>query len=321
MTAAIEAFGVSRSFGRVPVVRDASLRVAAGEITALVGPNGSGKTTLMLMLATLLHQHGGEIRIAGNSTTRDTAAARAALGWMPDVLGAWPTLTVRETLIAVCSMYGLRGRAAADRTAELLARTGLDSLAAQRSNTLSRGQKQRLSLARALVHRPRVLLLDEPASGLDPEARITQRRTLLELAAEGVAILVTSHVLDELDQLATGVVFLREGRTEAAATVEAALRPGSAWRLRALDPSSLERALAAAGIPCRGQETLSGTVHTVELADDAAAAALLASLVAGGVPVVEFSPAQSALEQAFTTLAGPPPLDPPPATPSPEAPR
>lgn len=305
MTMAIEAAGVSRAFGRTPVVRDASLSVAAGEITALVGPNGSGKTTLMLMLATLLRQHSGEIRIAGNSTTHHTQAARAALGWMPDVLGAWPTLTVRETLTAVCSMYGLRGRAASDRTAEMLARTGLEPLAGQRSNTLSRGQKQRLSLARALVHRPRVLLLDEPASGLDPEARVTQRRTLLELAAEGVAILVTSHVLDELDQLATGVVFLRDGRTEAAATVEAALRPGSAWRIRALDPAALERTLTAAGKSWRTQATLSGPVHTVELTDDHAAAALLADLVAAGVGVAEFSPAQSALEQAFTTLSGP----------------
>ncbi|MFC6235653.1 ATP-binding cassette domain-containing protein, partial [Leucobacter soli] len=156
MEAAIEAVGLSRSFAGVPAVRDANLRVAPGEITALVGPNGSGKTTLMLMLATLLRPDSGAVRIGGHDAVTDARAARAALGWMPDTLGAWPTLTVRETILAVCGMYGLSGAAAAARTGEMLALAGLEALADQRSNTLSRGQKQRLSLARALVHGPRV---------------------------------------------------------------------------------------------------------------------------------------------------------------------
>jgi ABC-type multidrug transport system ATPase subunit len=257
----------------------------------------------MLMLATLLRPDAGAVRIGGHDVQTDTLAARASLGWMPDVLGSWPTLTVRETLMAVCSMYGMRKDAASARTEELLVRTGLAELAGQRTDTLSRGQKQRLSLARAQVHGPKVLLLDEPAAGLDPEARLVQRRTLTELAAAGTAILVTSHVLDELDEIATDVVFLREGRTEARETVEAALRQGRLWRIRALDPVALENSLAALGLAQNWQTTLSGPVCVVESADETAAAGLLATLVSWGVQVVDFSPAASALEQAFTSLA------------------
>lgn len=301
--AAIEATGLSRSFSGTPVVRDASLSVHPGEITALIGPNGCGKTTVMLMLSTLLAPDSGTVTIAGHDVAADATAARAALGWMPDTLGSWPTLTVRESLITVCGMYGIRGAAAATRTDELLELADLTGLAAARTNTLSRGQKQRLSLARALAHSPRVLLLDEPAAGLDPQARISQRTILKQLAQEGIAILITSHVLDELDELATGVVFLRDGRTERQETVDAALQEGSLWRIRALDPAHLEAALGSLGVTAAAEQSLKGPVCTVELPSEEAAAELLGSLVSAGVRVIDFSPASGALEQAFVQLA------------------
>ncbi len=304
MTPAISAQHLSRSFGSTTIVHDATFSVAPGEITALVGPNGSGKTTLMLMLATLLKPDAGSAHIGGFDTVTDTLRARTCLGWMPDALGSWPQLTVHETLMAVCAMYGLTGAVAQQRTSRLLAHAGLEALAGQRTNTLSRGQKQRLSLARAIAHQPSVLLLDEPASGLDPDARATQRRMLTALAAEGVAILVTSHVLDELDELATSVVFLRDGRTEAAEAVQAALHRGSNWRIRSLDQAALESALDTAGVAWSRQQVLGGSAHLVTAESDAAAAALLASIVRAGVQVVEFGPASSTLEQAFSRLSG-----------------
>lgn len=300
---AIEVTGVSRAFGNVQAVQSASLSVPAGGVTALVGPNGSGKTTLMLMLATLLQPDAGSIKIGGHNVQTETAGARAALGWMPDTLGVWETLTVREALSTVAGMYGLRGSAASARVSTLLAATGLDALADNRTSVLSRGQKQRLSLARALVHEPRVLLLDEPASGLDPEARVAQRQALTELAASGVAILITSHVLDELEQLATEVVFLRDGRTESAQTVSAALKPSTTWRIRGLDPERLGIALTALGV--RGTHTagLGGESSTlIEVEDEAAAAELLAKLTTIGAQVIEFGPASGRLEQAFVRL-------------------
>lgn len=300
---AIEAAGLSRSFGGVQVVRDATLGVSPGEITALIGPNGSGKTTLMLMLATLLAPDSGTVRIAGHDAATDTEAARAVLGWMPDTLGSWPSLTVREALTAVCGMYGIIGEAAASRTRDLIELTGLGALGDQRTGTLSRGQKQRLSLARALVHSPRALLLDEPAAGLDPAARIAQREILKSLADQGIAILITSHVLDELDELVTSVVFLRDGRTEAQESVDATLRQGGQWRIRAIDDRELAAALAKHGFPAAVRTSLGGSVFTVDPANDAAAAGLLATLVSEGVRVVEFAPASSTLERAFVRLA------------------
>jgi len=303
MEAAIEATALARAFGGVPAVRDASLTVHPGEITALVGPNGSGKTTLMLMLATLLKPDAGNVKIGGFDAEHDPLEARARLGWMPDTLGAWPALTVRENIHTICGMYGIRGAAATARTDEMLSLAGLAELAAQRSYTLSRGQKQRLSLARALVHRPQILLLDEPASGLDPEARLLQRTMLASLASDGVAILLTSHVLDELEEISTKVVFLREGRTEEQARVASALRDGRQWRIRALDDAPLADALDALGLSVTKRASLSGTVFTVEVADDDAAADLLASLTDSGVRVIDFTPASGVLEQAFVKLA------------------
>ncbi|MBK0422517.1 ABC transporter ATP-binding protein [Leucobacter sp. CSA2] len=298
MTAAIEARNVARSFGTKAVVIDASLSVAPGSITALVGPNGSGKTTLMLMLATLLRPDSGEIRIAGHDPLRATAAARAQLGWMPDTLGSWGTLTVRETLFAVCRMYGLTADTANTRTQELLAIADLGQLAGQRTNTLSRGQKQRLSLARAYAHQPSVLLLDEPASGLDPEARLAQRASLSRLAERGVAVLVTSHVLDELEQLATDVVLMRDGRT-VSAELAAQAAETTRWRVRATDPEALLAALASAGVAAERRGGISGDHVVVLVAGEAGAASLLRNLITTGIDVIEYAPLSGTLERAF----------------------
>ena len=139
--AGISVSGVSRSFGEVHAVRDASLEVRPGSVTGLIGPNGSGKTTLMLMLATLLQPDAGDIRIAGFDPVTDATAVRARMGWMPDVLGAWPTLTVRQAIEMTGRMYWLQPAEAALRADELLAITGLEPLASQATRVLSRGQK------------------------------------------------------------------------------------------------------------------------------------------------------------------------------------
>ncbi|WP_415856575.1 ABC transporter ATP-binding protein, partial [Sinomonas sp. G460-2] len=209
----IQATGLVRSFGSVNAVTGMDFAAQSGQVTALVGPNGAGKTTLMLMLASLLAPHAGQIRIDGFDPAAERDEVRRRVGWMPDTLGVWESLTAREILTQMGRFYRLSGRDAATRADELLALVRLQDLADQPARVLSRGQQQRLSLARSLIHRPTTLLLDEPAAGLDPSSRIELRRLVREFAAEGSTVVVSSHVLSELDEIADAVVFVSGGRT------------------------------------------------------------------------------------------------------------
>ena len=191
----IVAHGLARSFGAVHAVRDVSLTVPAGSVTALVGPNGSGKTTLLLILATLLRPDAGAVSVAGVDAVREPVEARRRLGWMPDTLGVWEELTCHDILASLGRLYGMGKAEASARADEQLAWVELTEFAHRPARVLSRGQQQRLSLARATVHRPSVLLLDEPANGLDPAARIRLRDDLRAMAAAGTAVLVSSHAV------------------------------------------------------------------------------------------------------------------------------
>jgi ABC-2 type transport system ATP-binding protein len=293
---------VSRSFGSVHAVRDATFAVPPGSVTALIGPNGAGKTTLLLMLASLLAPDTGTITIAGHDPVTDPKSVRAAMGWMPDVLGSWPSLSVRASLEVTGRMYRMTRTAATARTNELIGLTGLESLADRPSRVLSRGQKQRLSLARALVHSPSVLLLDEPASGLDPAARVALRELVRRLAGEGTAILVSSHVLSELDEMADAAVYLADGSTASAERVALAGASARMWRIRSLDQAALESGLRAFGVSGTRTDYL-GTL--VEIDNEAAAADLLARLIGAGVRVSAFGPAVGDLEHTFLDLSRP----------------
>ena len=302
----IVARGVRRSFGHVHAVRNVTLDAREGAVTGLVGPNGSGKTTLLLMLASLLAPDAGELRIGGVDPVADPAAARALLGWMPDALGAWGSLTVRETLVTTGRLYDLDRDQATAGAARLIDEVGLLDLADAPARVLSRGQKQRLGLARALVHNPRVLLLDEPASGLDPQARIELRTLLRRLAAEGRTILISSHILSELEEVIDDAVFLVQGETVSADRVAAAAGRQRTWRIRIADldaraavvPVAQALGLDAALIPIDRRDML------VAFDSDAVAAGGLAALVHAGLPVAEFSAATGLLEHTFLDLEG-----------------
>ena len=309
----IVAEGVSRSFGAVQAVRQASFQARPGRVTGLVGPNGAGKTTLLLMLASLLAPDTGSIRIGGVDPLTDPLAARRLLGWMPDALGAWPSLTARETIRTTAQLFDLSTQDAAARAAELLALVGLADLADAPAKVLSRGQKQKLGLARALVHDPQVLLLDEPASGLDPEARVQLRVLLRRLAADGRTILISSHILSELEEVVDDAVFLVAGAVVDAAPSQSTVR---AWRIR-LVGSSAERHSADAwqvastlGLPPESMAADRGA-SLVGFASEDAAAEALRLLVGAGLAVAEFAPAQSDLEHTFLALRGTVPPAPP----------
>jgi ABC-2 type transport system ATP-binding protein len=298
-TTGVVAEGVRRSFGDVQAVRGIDLTAHPGEVTALVGPNGAGKTTLLLVLATLLVPDGGTVRIAGHDPLVDADAVRARMGWAPDVFGLYDNLSCREYLV-FCGRAMRRSRSdAAARAVELIERARLTDHVDRPVHTLSRGQKQRLGLMRALVHEPSVLLLDEPASGLDPRSRVELRELLRAIAAEGKAVLVSSHLLADLEELSDRVVFVDQGVTVGEHRIDqlpqsSAPRP---WRLRALDMPALVTALAGYD---HDEPTAAGV--DVRLTGDEAAAALLAKLVRKKVRVVSCQPLGGQLEATYLEL-------------------
>ncbi|MDD7930621.1 ABC transporter ATP-binding protein [Microbacterium thalli] len=302
--AGIAAVDVRRSFGGVHAVRGVTLEAPAGAVTGLVGPNGAGKTTLLLMLASLLAPDGGSIRIAGVDPVADPAGARSRLGWMPDSLGAWPSLSVRETLETTGRLYDLDRAAAARRAEELIDEVGLRDLADAHARVLSRGQKQRLGLARALVHEPSVLLLDEPASGLDPQARVDLRVLLRRYAAAGKTVLISSHVLAELEEVVDDAVYIVAGATVSADRVAMAAGRRRPWRIRVADldaravalPVATALGLDVAGVGVDRRDVL------VPFASESDAAAGLRALVDAGIAVAEFSAATGLLEHTFLDL-------------------
>jgi ABC-2 type transport system ATP-binding protein len=310
---------VWRHFGAVPALSGMSLSAPYGQVTALVGPNGAGKTTLLLVLASLLRPDRGEVRVGGLDPGQDPTGVRSRMGWMPDTFGLYEQLTVREYLRFFADAYRL-GRAGQDeRVNELLTLIHLTEYAYQPVHVLSRGQKQRLALARALIHRPRVLLLDEPASGLDPRSRVELRDILRGLAAEGAAVLVSSHILTELEEIADRIVLVSKGRTVSEHTMaELANQATSRYRVRATDPAALAAALTTLAVPLpvvasaalasslgrRPPEPQSGNGAGTEVGPltEEQAADLLAGLVQGGVRVVAFEPLGSNLESVYLEM-------------------
>ncbi|MDR1448806.1 MAG: ABC transporter ATP-binding protein [Propionibacteriaceae bacterium] len=298
----VRAVGVKRAFGPVKAVDGVTFDAPQGAVTALIGPNGSGKTTLLLILAGLLRQDSGTVEVSGFDTVSQNVEARTRVGWMPDAFGAWDALTPTEILSTFGQAYGLPKARRRARAAELLERLHLAEFATAPARVLSRGQKQRLGLARALVHEPEVLLLDEPASGLDPRSRIELRDILRDLAQAGATVLVSSHVLTELEEVCDTAVFLSRGRTIAPDRTAAAATTTRGWRIRALDPASLRAFLDAADIPWQAGSAASDGEVIVDMASPESASQLLRAAVAANVTVHTIAPVSGQLEETYLAL-------------------
>ena len=291
--------GVQRTFGTVRAVENVHVLARRGSVTALIGPNGSGKTTLMLMLAGLLVPDAGHIFIDGMDPVTQNYAARSRVGWMPDQFGTWDSLTAREVLETSGATYRLPAAYAKHRAAELLATVHLTELADQPAHVLSRGQKQRLGLARALVHSPSVLILDEPANGLDPRSRIELRTLVRAIAAAGTTVLISSHILTELDEMVDDAVFISGGRTVASESVADARTAHRTWRMKAMAPEPLHTWLRSVNMTFVDQPD--GSL-ILQLGGEEAAVRLLRDAVTAGVPVVSLAPSGGALEQTYLSL-------------------
>jgi ABC-2 type transport system ATP-binding protein len=312
VTEIVRTEGLVKRYDNTLAVAGIDLSVDQGEIFGLVGPNGAGKTTTLRILATLLLPSAGTAEIAGMSVTRNPDGVRRVLGFMPDSFGVYDDMKVWEYLDFFARCYGM---GAADRRrmiGDLLELVDLGSKRDDYVQTLSRGMQQRLCLAHALVHDPQVLLLDEPASGLDPRARVELRELLRELRTLGKTILISSHILPELEELCTSVAIVDRGQVLAqgrVSDIERRLRFGAVLRVRMLlEGEALEAARDRFGQdPDVASAVLleDGTIELGFRGDDAASARLLAESVAAGMPIVSFARAASDLEELFLQVTSP----------------
>jgi ABC-2 type transport system ATP-binding protein len=212
MTVAIETQGLTKHYGRVVAVQDLDLVVQEGEIFGLLGPNGSGKTTTILMLLGLTDPTAGTARVLGFDPTRQPLEVKRRVGYLPDSVGFYDELTAWENLRYIANLNGLPPQEAKIRIGEVLERMGLSDVADQKVGTFSRGMRQRLGLAEVLLKRPRVAILDEPTLGLDPEAAMEFLHMIRGLRAEGMAILLASHLLHQVQAICDRVGLFHKGR-------------------------------------------------------------------------------------------------------------
>ncbi len=216
----IQTINLTRKYGELVALDNLNLEIAAGECYGFIGPNGAGKTTTIKILSTLLKPTWGEARVCGKVVGYQNAEIRPIIGYVPDFMGSYDDMLVSEYLDFFASCYGLSGSQRHRAVGDVLELTELNYKANAEVAGLSRGMSQRLSIARVLLHDPEVLLLDEPASGLDPRARIEIRALLKELHRMGKTILISSHILHELAELCTSVGIIEQGKLLFSGSVE-----------------------------------------------------------------------------------------------------
>lgn len=275
--------GLTKRYGKLTALDQLDLDVPKGAVFGIIGPNGAGKSTTFAILATLLRPTSGTAIVCGADPVRQSKAVRKQLGYMPDVMGVYDRLQVDEYLEFHAAAYGVQRKEWPELIDGLLELVDLDVKRAAMVDSLSRGMKQRLSLARALVHDPELLILDEPASGLDPRARIEFRVLLGELQRLGKTILISSHILAELQQVCSHIAVIEAGRLLAAGPPQAILEQlGSGRRVivRFLDGATAE----------------------YPVADDSEQAALLKRLVGEGREITEFTLVTHDLEDLFLQI-------------------
>ena len=301
----IEVRELEKSYGEHHAVRGISFTVEKGDIFGFIGPNGAGKTTTIRIAATLLDASGGDVRIAGHSVTEAPYAVRRVLGYMPDLFNVYDGITVREYLDFFAAANGLHRRDRARTLDAVLDLTDLRGVAERLSGGLSKGMKQRLCLARTLLHDPQVLVLDEPASGLDPRARIEFRALLKELRTMGKTILLSSHILTELSDVCNAVAIMEKGRVVAAGAIESIrdqLQGKRCFVLTVLDRADEAcRILEASGSASRVQRQDLSVRFQLE-GELPKAAELVKAICAADVPVVGLREESANLEGLFMQL-------------------
>jgi len=304
----IEVLHFTKRYGEFTAVDDLSFSIGEGEIFGFIGPNGAGKSTTIRFLATLLRPTSGEGRIAGHSVTEDPMAVRRVIGFMPDDFGVYDGMKVWEFLDFFAVAYEIPRAMRRRIIGEVLELLDLTHKRDDYVNGLSKGMKQRLCLAKTLVHDPPVLILDEPASGLDPRARLEMKALLNELRRMGKTILVSSHILSELADFCTAIGVIERGRLLAAGGIRDIQRQIRAHRVLKVEVAdgdgSTERAAAILrDDPAIREVEVYGRSVTSEFhGGDDDMGRLLARLMAAGVPVLSFAEEPLSLEEVFMMI-------------------
>jgi Cu-processing system ATP-binding protein len=265
MTPTVRIADVSKHYGRIAAVTDVSFELAKGEMVALIGHNGAGKTTLMKLMLGLIRPTRGSIEVLGDNPAAGQFAGRRHLGYLPENVSLDAALTGRETQ----AFYGRLKREPVGKALELLDTVGLGAAAARRVGTYSKGMRQRLGLAQALIGQPQVLLLDEPTTGLDPELRQTFYEAIQQLAAEGTTVLLSSHALTELEERAARVIIMNRGIKVADGSINELRRLARLPTKIRLKVSGLESGEVPAWLPASAPfRRLNGHIVEIDAAAD-----------------------------------------------------
>lgn len=296
---------LTKHYGRTRAVDDVSFSFSSGEIVGFVGPNGAGKSTAMRIIATLDEPTSGDALLDNISVVEEPDKAHRLIGYVPDALPSPRDISVHEYLDFFARAYGI-GAATRKKVVESIEEfTNLLGIREKHLNALSKGMKNRVSVARALVHDPAVLIMDEPAAGLDPRARIELRELLKVLSGQGKAILISSHILTELAEICTAAVIIERGKILRAGSLSrilAADLPNRTVLIRTLDEPELLHKHLLLQPNIEAARRIDHTVEVDVAGGEAACGELLAHLVKSGYRIVEFHQQRAGLEELFMNV-------------------
>ena len=309
--AVVEIRDLTKRYGELTALDQLSLTLKRGEILGFIGPNGAGKTTTIKILVGQSRPTSGRASILGADCTAEAKRIKHLVGYMPDRFGAYDNMRVREYLDFFAAAFAIPRRERIERVAEVLEITGSEYMADRYVETLSHGMQQRIGIARTMLHDPQVLILDEPANGLDPQARIEMRELLLRLAGMGKTLIVTSHILPELSRICDRVAIIIRGQLRALGTLDEVMRAVDqerAFEILLADAEQtpiaeqqLEKALAGASeVHASAAEAC---VRFRARCSDEEMSGLLSRLIAADVRVVQFREVASDLEETYLSLA------------------
>lgn len=298
--------GLRRVFGNLTAVDSISFSFHCGQVHGFIGPNGAGKTTTMRMLSTIDIPDGGDATIMGYSICNFPYEVRRHIGFVPDWFSGFTATTVHEYLDFFARTCGIRGKERIQTVGEIEEFTGLTPLRDKLISELSRGMQQRVTLGRALINNPEVLLMDEPAANLDPRARIELRELVKILASNGKAILISSHILPELAEMCDSVTIIDKGKILVSgdiATIKKAMKPHRTIRLKAMgNPDQVERALLETPDIRNISHVKDSSFQFDCDCGDEQIAEILKQLAIKGIPVFEFSLQDEGLEDIFMNI-------------------